>query len=115
MAAFQAMVDRVTRVRGVRGAMLVGGDDGLVIAASLMAGVEGNAVAALSASLLKKLRRAALAAGAGLPKFLHLQGEGGTLLAVPAPQGIVVVAIADGDVNVGLARLEMMRVAESLV
>lgn len=99
----------------MRGAMLVGGDDGLVIAESLMAGVRGNAVAALSASLVKKLRRAAVAAGAGLPKFLHLQGERGTLLAVPAPHGIVVVVIADADVNVGLARLEMMRAAENLI
>lgn len=115
MAGFEAALDRITRVRGVRGAMLVGGDDGLVIAESLMAGVRGNAVAALSASLLKKLRRASLAAGAGVPKFLQLQAEGGTLLAVPAPHGIVVVAIAEADVNVGLARLEMIRAAESLV
>lgn len=115
MAAFQAALDRITRVRGVRGAMLVGGDDGLVIAESLMAGIKGNAIAALSASLVKKLRRTAEAAGAGLPKFLHLQGEQGTLLAVPAAHGIVVVAIADADVNVGLARLEMMRAAESLI
>ncbi|GBD33541.1 MAG: hypothetical protein KatS3mg081_0677 [Gemmatimonadales bacterium] len=115
MARLQGALDRITRVRGVRGAMLVGGDDGLVIAESLMAGVRGNAVAALSASLVKKLRRAAVAAGAGLPKFLHLQGERGTLLAVPAPHGIVVVVIADADVNVGLARLEMMRAAENLI
>jgi predicted regulator of Ras-like GTPase activity (Roadblock/LC7/MglB family) len=95
--------------------MLVGGDDGLVIAESSMAGVKGNAVAALSASLVKKLGGAALVAGAGAPRFLHLQGERGVLLAVPAAHGILVVALADADVNVGLARLEMLRVAGSLV
>jgi predicted regulator of Ras-like GTPase activity (Roadblock/LC7/MglB family) len=94
--------------------MLVAGDDGLVVAESLMEGVRGNAVAALAASLAKRLRKACEAAGGGLPQFFHLQADGGTLIAVPAPDGVLVVAVAERDVNVGLLRLEMRRVAETV-
>lgn len=111
---FRQALDRVTRVRGIRGAMLVAGDDGLIVAESLMEGVKGNAVAALAASLAKRFRRAAEAAGAGRPQFLHLQAAQGSLVAVPAPNGVLVVAVADADINVGLARLEMMRAAETI-
>lgn len=111
---FRQALDRVTPVRGIRGAMLVAGDDGLIVAESLMEGVRGNAVAALAASLAKRFRRAAEAAGVGLPQFLHLQAAQGSLLVVPAPNGVLVVAVADADINVGLARLEMMRAAETV-
>jgi len=34
------------------------------------------------------------------------------LLVVPTPNGILVVAVAEPDVNVGLVRLELLRAAE---
>lgn len=111
---YRRVLDSVTRVRGVTGAMLVAADDGLVVAESLMEGVKGNAVAALAASLAKRFRQAAEAAGAGAPDFLHLQGDDGTLLAVPALDGVLVVAVGDSALNVGLVRLEMLRAAEVL-
>ncbi len=109
---FQRLLDGVTQVRGVQGAMLVAAEDGLVVAESLMEGVRGNAVAALAASLYKRFRQAMEAAAAGTPHFLHLQGEGGTLITVPAPDAILVVAVGVPDMNVGLVRLEMLRAAE---
>jgi len=111
---FRQALDNITRVRGVRGAMLVAGDDGLIVAESLMEGVRGNAVAALAASLAKRFRRALEAAAVGGPDFLHLQGEEGTLVVVPAPDGVLVVAVGDREMNVGLVRLEMLRAAEVL-
>jgi predicted regulator of Ras-like GTPase activity (Roadblock/LC7/MglB family) len=114
MGGYRAVLDAVTRVRGVRGAMLVAGDDGLVVAESLMEGVKGNAVAALAASLAKRFRRASEAAQCGPPRFLHLQASEGTLFAVPAPNGMLLVVVADADVNVGLARLEMLKAAEAV-
>ena len=107
-------LDFVTRVRGVRGAMLVSGDDGLVVAEQLMEGIKGAAVAALAASLTGRLRRAMEAAGLGASVFWHLQGEQGALLVVPAASGILVVAVTDPAVNVGLVRLELLRVAETV-
>lgn len=107
-------LDVVTRVRGVRGAMLVAGDDGLVVAEQLMEGIKGAAVAALAASLAARLRRAMEAAGVGPSVFWHLQCDHGALLVVPAASGILVVAVAEPDVNVGLVRLELLRAAEAV-
>lgn len=105
-------LDLITRVRGVRGAMLVSGDDGLVVAEQLMEGIKGPAVAALAASLGSRLRRAMEAAGVGAAQFWHLQGERGALLVVPTTSDVLVVAVAEPDVNVGLVRLELLRAAE---
>jgi predicted regulator of Ras-like GTPase activity (Roadblock/LC7/MglB family) len=105
-------LDLVTRVRGVRGAMLVSAEDGLVIAEQLMEGIKGSAVAALAASLAGRLRRAMEAAGLGASVFWHLQADQGTLLVVPAASGILVVAVAEPDVNIGLVRLELLRAGE---
>jgi len=112
-AAFKQVLDLITRVRGVRGAMLVSGDDGLVVAEQLMEGIKGTAVAALAASLAGRLRRAMEGAGIGASVFWHLQAEHGALLVVPAASGILVVAVTEPDVNVGLVRLELLRAAEA--
>ena len=108
------VLDAITRVRGVRGAMLVSGDDGLVVAEQLMEGIKGAAVAALAAPLAGRLRRAMEAAGIGAAVFWHLQAEQGALLVVPAVSGVLMVAVADADVNVGLVRLELLRGAEAV-
>lgn len=109
-----AALDLITRVRGVRGAMLVAGDDGLIVAEQLMEGIKGSAVAALAASLAGRLHRAMEAAGVGASVFWHLQADHGTLLVVPAASGILVVAVAEPDVNIGLVRLELLRAAEAV-
>jgi predicted regulator of Ras-like GTPase activity (Roadblock/LC7/MglB family) len=111
-------LDLITRVRGVRGAMLVSADDGLVVAEQLMEGIKGSAVAALAASLAGRLRRAMEAAGTGTSVFWHLQAEQGALLVVPggnADSRMLVVAVAEPDVNIGLVRLELLRAAEAVV
>jgi len=107
-------LDLVIRVRGVRGAMLVSADDGLVVAEQLMEGIKGSAVAALAASLAGRLRRAMEAAGIGASVFWHLQADQGTLLVVPAASGMLVVAVAEPDVNIGLVRLELLRAGEAI-
>jgi predicted regulator of Ras-like GTPase activity (Roadblock/LC7/MglB family) len=109
-------LELITRVRGVRGAMLVSAEDGLIVAEQLMEGIKGGAVAALAASLAGKLRRAMEAAGTGGSVFWHLQAEQGALLVVPGSNtdgGILVVAVAEPDVNIGLVRLELLRAAEA--
>ena len=91
---FRGILDTITRVRGVRGAMIVGYQDGLVISESLMEDVRGNAVAALTASLTKHVANATSASGAGEPQFLHMQAADGALLAVAGGTEILVIAIA---------------------
>jgi predicted regulator of Ras-like GTPase activity (Roadblock/LC7/MglB family) len=91
---------------------MVAEDDGLVIADSVMEDVRGGAVAALAASLAARMGNAAIGAGIGESHFVHLQAENGTLLVMPAPEGVLVVVLAERNVNVGLARLEMLRAVE---
>jgi len=80
--------------------------------------VDVMSAAALAASLAGRLRRAMEAAGTGTSVFWHLQAEQGALLVVPGGNnagGILVVAVAEPDVNVGLVRLELLRAAETMV
>jgi len=104
---------RISRVRGVRGSMWVSAEDGIEVAELLMEGVRGRAVAALAASLARKVSGAAAATGAGKVRFVQMEAEGGTLLVAAAPSDLLIVALADRRVNVGLLRLEMMRAAEA--
>lgn len=112
-ASFTRALDLITRVRGVRGAMVVAQSDGLVVAEQLMEGIKGNTVAALTASLAGRLHRAMMVAGLGPSQFWHLQCEQGAVLAVPAGEGLLVVAVTEPEVNVGLVRLELLRAAEA--
>jgi predicted regulator of Ras-like GTPase activity (Roadblock/LC7/MglB family) len=111
--ALMPALDRISRVRGVRGSMFVAADDGLIVAELLMEGVNGKAVAALAASLARKVDGTSGATGAGRLQFVQLSAEGGTLLVAPTPPDLLVVVLADAQVNVGLCRLEMVRAAEA--
>jgi len=113
-AGLAASLEAVTRVRGVRGAMVVSTEEGLIVAEASMEGVDGPAVAALTAGVVVRLGRAIEAAGRMMPAFVHLQAERGALLAVPAAGDLLVVAVTDADVNVGLVRLELRHAAEQL-
>jgi predicted regulator of Ras-like GTPase activity (Roadblock/LC7/MglB family) len=92
--------------------LVVTADDGMIVADALIEGVRGNAIAALAASLAMRFGEAARTMGVGMPHFLQLQAAVGTLLVVPGPSGVLVVVVGDRELNVGLARLEMLRVAE---
>jgi predicted regulator of Ras-like GTPase activity (Roadblock/LC7/MglB family) len=107
-------LERVTRVRGVRGSMLVSESDGLIVAEALIEGMDGRPAAALAASLAGRLRRAMSTAGLRPPAFFQLKAERGMVLAVPAGADLLLVAIAEREANVGLARIEMLAAAEAL-
>lgn len=105
------LLDRVTRVPGVRGALLVAAADGLVVAEQLMEGVDGRAAAALAGSLVGRLVRTAREAGHQRPSFVHLRADSGSVLAAPGSDDLVLVAVVAPDANLGLARLEMLDAA----
>ncbi|MFI5234156.1 MAG: roadblock/LC7 domain-containing protein [Gemmatimonadales bacterium] len=115
MIAWVEALEVITRVPGIRGAMVVAAGDGVVVAESLMDEIKGSAVAALAASLTGRIRRATEAAGRGAPRFLQLQASAGTLLVAPHGEELLIVAVAERTVNAGLARLEMFRAAERVV
>ena len=114
MTATQTVLDRVTRVHGVRGALVIAGTDGLVVAEQLMDGVDGQAAAALTGSLVGRLVRTAAGAAMRAPTFIQLRGEAGSVLAALGPDDLVLVAVVGPDANLGLARLEMLDAASKL-
>jgi len=114
MTATQAVLDRVTRVPGIRGALVIAATDGLVVAEQLMDGVDGPAAAALTGSLVGRLVRTADGAAMRPPTFIHLRGEDGSVLAALGPEDLVLVAVVGPDANLGLARLEMIDAAGKL-
>ncbi|HET9151996.1 MAG TPA: roadblock/LC7 domain-containing protein [Gemmatimonadales bacterium] len=114
MSDVAATLERVSSIRGVRGALLVSAPDGLVVADSLMEGVDGPAVAALAASLVGRLLRTTRAAGMARPAIIHLRAEHGSVLAVPAGSDVLMVAVTAADANLGLARLQLLEAAREL-
>ncbi len=105
-------LDRLSRVRGVRGSMYVAAEDGLAVAQLLMEDVNGRALAAFAASMARKVSGAAAATGAGRVRFVQMQSSDGVLLVAIGSRDILVAVVADPGVNIGLTRLEMMRAAE---
>jgi predicted regulator of Ras-like GTPase activity (Roadblock/LC7/MglB family) len=102
----------LTRIPGVRGALVVSSEDGLAVADALMEGVDGRAVAALTASLAARMRGVTGALGQPAPVLVHLQGTEGGFMAAYARSGLLVVAVTAPDVNAGEVRLGLLHVAE---
>ena len=111
---YAPMLEALTRLRGVRGAMVVAAGDGVVVAESLMGGLKSTALAALAASLATRVADLSAGVGVGAPKFLHLQAAEGSLLVAPGHDDLVLVAVAGKDVPLGLTRIEMLRMVERL-
>lgn len=110
---FSETLSTLIRHRGVRGCLVVGQDDGLVVDSTLQFGVNGTTFAALTASLYRKARRAAQAAGFGEATFLELDAEHGRVCAVGG-ESLVLVVVAEPRLNVGLVRVAMLKAAESM-
>ena len=113
-AIWPALLDGITRVRGVRGALLVSAEDGLVVAESSMGDVDGAAVAALAGSLAARLGRVTAAIGCTAPRLVLLDAERGGLVAAPAGEGLLLVAVTGADANIGLLRLALRDAAERM-
>jgi predicted regulator of Ras-like GTPase activity (Roadblock/LC7/MglB family) len=110
---FTAVLESLTRQRGVRASLVVSANDGIMVDSNLQIGQDGSRVAALAASLYRKARRSAQAAGLGMTGFMHLDAESGRLCIIGGDE-IVLVVVAEPDANVGLIRVEMLRAAEAL-
>jgi predicted regulator of Ras-like GTPase activity (Roadblock/LC7/MglB family) len=110
---FQAALERLSRVPGVRGALIVDADAGVPVVSELAADVDGGALAALAASLFKRTDRAVAAAMFGKLSTLQLEAEQGHVIAGDAGD-LIIVAIAERQAQLGLVRLEVHRTAEGL-
>jgi len=116
VSAYGALLNRVNRVSGVRGSMVVALEDGLIVEDDLMVGVPGEAVAALVASIFRRARRSVEGAELGAAQFVQVEGDDGLLFAAAPPQlgDLLLVVVAESWVNVGLVRLEAAKVVEAL-
>ena len=110
---FADMLAALIRQRGVTGSMVVSEADGIIVDSNLSIGLNGPTVAALAASLYRKARLAAQAAGLGGVTFLQLEAEQGRVCAI-GREDLVLIAVAETRANVGRIRVEMLRALEGL-
>ena len=113
MTEYDSIVARIERHPGVLGAMLVGMEDGLVIAGADGLGESWEPASALASSVFRRTRQAAADAGLGDATFVRLEADRGHVCATASGE-IVLVAVTSGSVNLGRLRLEMLSAAEQL-
>lgn len=107
------LLSSLTRQRGVSGSLLVDEADGVIVDATLQVGMKGAAFAALAASLYRKARLSAEAAGLGAVTFVRLRAAEGHVCAAGRNE-LVLVIIADARANIGLIRQEMLKALEKV-
>jgi predicted regulator of Ras-like GTPase activity (Roadblock/LC7/MglB family) len=110
---FTTVLQRLSRVPGVRGAMIVDTTAGLPVVAEVAEGVAAEPVAALAASLFRRTARAAEGVAFGHLDTVQLEADEGHVVVADAGE-TAVVAIAERGAQLGLVRLEVHRAAESL-
>lgn len=113
MSQFAPLIGAVTRHRGVQACLVVSDEDGILVDGTAHVGVSTAAFAALTASLYRKAARGAASAGFGDVTYFELEAERGRVMAA-GRNGLVVIAVAEPRVNVGLLRVELLRAAEAL-
>lgn len=106
-------VERLSRVAGVRGALIVDRDTMVPVVAEVSEDVNGTAASALAASLYARSRQAVGATGFGDLSTVQLEADEGHVLALDAGE-VILVVIAHRDAPIGLIRLEARRAAEAL-
>jgi predicted regulator of Ras-like GTPase activity (Roadblock/LC7/MglB family) len=110
---FASTLQTLVRLRGVSAAMLVDEHEGLIIDAVLQFGQDGERVAAIAASLHRKARLAAEAAGLGTVAFMELEAESGRIC-LASRGGMVLLAVAASSANVGLVRIQLLKAVRGL-
>jgi predicted regulator of Ras-like GTPase activity (Roadblock/LC7/MglB family) len=106
-------LDRLSRVSGVRGALIVETDAGVPVLAELAEGVPGDVIAALASSLFRRTDKAAQTADFGNLRTLQLEAEAGHVIVANGGE-LLVVVVADKNAQLGQLRLEAHRAAEAL-
>jgi uncharacterized protein len=110
---FSKAVERLSRVPGVLGALVVERAAAVPVMAELSEGVNGTAVAALAASLFRRTAQASESAQFGRLGTLYLEADDGHVVAVDAGD-LILVVVAARDAQLGMVRLEAHKAADSL-
>jgi uncharacterized protein len=110
---YTAAVERLSRIPGVLGALIVEKESAESVVAELREGVNGTAVAALAASLFRRTGQATDSAALGTLAAMQLEAEQGHVVVVDAAD-LILVVLAERHAQLGLVRLETMRAGQSL-
>ncbi len=110
---FVLVLQRLSRVPGVRGAMIVDTVAGVPVVAEVAEGVQTDPVAALAASLFQRTSRAVESVLFGHLDTVQLEADAGHVVVADAGE-TAVVAVAERGAQLGLVRLEVHRAAEAL-
>lgn len=112
-AAMTRALAALTRVDGVRGAMIVDAEAGVPVQSRLAPGVRETALAAMAGILFSRTDEASGAAGFGTLEMLQLQAAGGHMVVAGAAPFLVVV-LTEPDARLGLVRVQATRAAREL-
>ncbi len=108
------MLEDITRVAGVRSALLVSIEDGLVVAEAALEGQATEAAAAFAARLAQRLGVLTRTLHTPPMSVLLLQAAAGQLFIVAGGEGLLLVAVTGNDVNIGEVRLALLDAAGQL-
>lgn len=114
MTAWQDALREATGVAGVRGALIISAEDGLVVAETAMDDLATGDVAALLAAVIARATRCAAAMRAAEPHDVHLVTEHGAVIAVAGPAPLWLLAVASNDAELGRLRLLLRDLAGAL-
>jgi len=99
------VLSELNKTTGITGSMVVG-NDGIVIAADLAAGFEGDAIGALAASITSNIQKSLDRLDTSPLAQVTIEAEDAKLFFTQAGLGLLVVT-TEKDVNIGLVRLEI--------
>jgi len=106
------VLSELNKTTGITGSMVVG-NDGIVIAADLAAGFEGDAIGALAASITSNIQKSLDRLDTSPLAQVTIEAEDAKLFFTQAGLGLLVVT-TEKDVNIGLVRLEIKNAINKL-
>lgn len=106
-------LDTLTRVDGVRGAMVVDAEAGVPVASRLATDVKETALAAMSGALFTRTDDASRSSSYGALRVLQLEAEAGHMVIAGAGP-LLVVVLTETDARLGLVRAQATRAAGEL-
>lgn len=107
------VLERLTRVPGVQGVMVVDTDAGVPVATELASDLDETALAALAGSLYTRTTEASLSAGLGAVDVLQMEAATGHVV-VAGGGPLLVVVVTEAAAQLGLVRVEAERAAGEL-
>jgi predicted regulator of Ras-like GTPase activity (Roadblock/LC7/MglB family) len=111
--AYSSAVARLSRVAGVRGALVVDAETAVPIAAELKDGVNGTALAALASALYLRTAEATATAQFGAIESVQLEADDGHVIIVGTHE-LILIVITERAAQLGMVRIETRRVAAAL-